>query len=160
MCQKDNHRLIIKNSGLKTPFSYECFFSQCEWHKALTVGERLVSEGVLCKLFSGPLTGSPWEAYARCASLFPPCYKDDRWPWAKATTPVGCVYEPVWEGGGCREQEAYGLGNNISLQKTCFLCLDANQGQSSLADQGRGRMEVSCHHVFEEEEEEKDGEMN
>lgn len=57
--------------------------------------------------------------------------------------------------GGCQEQEAYDSGNNISLRKTCFLCLDANQGtigQSSLADQGQGGMEVSCHHVFEEEE--------
>lgn len=64
--------------------------------------------------------------------------------------------------GGCQEQEAYDLGNNISLRKTCFLCLDANQGtirQSSLADQGRGGMEVSCHHVFEEEGKKWRGEL-
>lgn len=68
------------------------------------------------------------------------------------------MYINLSVGGKCWEQQAYNLGNSVSLWKTCCFCLDANQEtiiQSSLTEQGQDLKEVSCRHVFEEEKNER-----
>lgn len=101
---------------------------------------------------------SGFEACSRDYRSSPPqCYKND---WVTVRKAINqwdvCINLSV--GGKCWKQQVCNFGNSVGLWKTCRFCLDANQEtirQSSLTEQGQDGKEVSCHHVFEEEKNER-----
>lgn len=86
---------------------------------ALTVGECSVLNGMLCKqCFESYNVLSLGHLHWDVPALSPLCYKNDQVTVSKSDNSGGmCILTRLGVGVGSREQEAYDLGNNISLWK-------------------------------------------